>query len=223
MARLYSCNVPAGAGWAAVLTQVQCSSATTGVMSRYVRLVPFLTSTVNTSAGPPGASVSRLGSPVIETVRPLRLDVAERDLDAGTTVAAEVAAGPVVAAVAVVPGLRGAVPPDEQPTTAIASAQNEAKAAAARRYDIEVPPQPEHCFRHRLGLEPVDLAADQEKVQPGPGAAQAHGIVGQAVTKRRQHRSGHAHSRRVGLLPGYHRCHGEKCRDVNAGTVLTQF
>src|SRR5208283_5127712 len=127
-------------------------------------LVAFLMSTVNSSAGPPGARAGRLDSPVIETVRPPWLEMAA-DVGAGTTVAAEVAAGPVAAAVAVAPAC-DAVPPDEQPATTIASAQNEPKAAAARRYDIGVPPQPEHCFRHRPGLEPVDLAADQQRYNP---------------------------------------------------------
>jgi hypothetical protein len=84
--------------------------------------------------------VGRLGSPVIETVRPSRLDVVERDVGTATTVAAEVAAGPVVDEVAVVPAC-GPVPPDEQPATAIARAQNEPKATAARPYDIGVLPR----------------------------------------------------------------------------------
>jgi hypothetical protein len=106
--------------------------------------------TVNSSAAPPGARAGLLGSPVIETVRPAWRAVAAPDVAAGTTVTAAVAAGLVAVAGAWVPAC-DAVPPDEQPATTNASAQNEPKAAAARRYDIGVLPNQTTAVRHRRG------------------------------------------------------------------------
>lgn len=131
-----------------------------------MRLVPFLMFTVNSSAGPPGARAGRLGSPVMETIRPPRLDVAEPDVDAGMTVAVEVAAGPLVAEVAAVPAC-DPVPPDEQPATTIASTQNEPRAAAACRYDIGVLPNQTTAVRHRPGQSPRISPLTSKRYNPG--------------------------------------------------------
>ncbi len=104
--------------------------------------------TVKSSADPPGARTGLPGSPVIETVTPLSLAFAERDPDCelgpavGTTVAADVAAGPPADAEIAFPD-GAAVLAAEQPTTAV-TAQTRPNAAAASRYDTESLPCQNH-------------------------------------------------------------------------------